>query len=162
MNELVLGIGGNKENRLFWLKKTADEIGRLIGNIEQFSPVVESEPWGFVSETWFLNQVLLVKTRFKAGEVIRLIHKIETESGRVREGVYTDRNIDIDILFFGNDIIREENLIIPHPKLHERLFVLAPMARFMPDFLHPVLRKNISELLAKCKDSTTYHWYSPD
>ncbi|MCD6347119.1 MAG: 2-amino-4-hydroxy-6-hydroxymethyldihydropteridine diphosphokinase [Bacteroidales bacterium] len=160
MNELVLSIGSNKGDRLQWLASCIAEIGYKIGAVRQFSPIVESEPWGYDSDSWYLNQVLVLDTDLSANDILRIIHRIESESGRVRTGVYTDRTIDIDILFIGQQIIRQENLIIPHQHLHERLFVLAPLAEIMPDFHHPVLDKSITDLLSDCKDTAEYHWFT--
>ncbi len=160
MDDLVLGIGSNKGDREQWLKYCHTEISSRIGMIERFSPIIESEPWGYDSDSWFLNQILIVKTDMNVHDILRIIQQIEAESGRIHTDTYSDRNVDIDILFLKGDVIREEKLIIPHEHLHERLFVLVPLAEILPDFIHPVTGKSITELLADCIDNSDYHWFS--
>jgi 2-amino-4-hydroxy-6-hydroxymethyldihydropteridine diphosphokinase len=148
MNEVILSIGGNLGNRLGNIFRTVDYIEERIGKIKQRSSIYESEPWGFEAEHRFLNMVVVVETSLLPEALLQEAHEIETLMGRVRNGnKYSSRTMDIDILFFNDDIIDTQALIIPHPRLHERRFVLLPLSEIMPGKMHPVLRKNITDLL---------------
>ena len=160
--EIILGIGGNRGDRLSNLEKARIKISERIGEITSYSRVIESEPWGFSSENWFLNQVLVVESSLSPDMMLRECLELEASMGRKRTKVYTDRTIDIDILFFGDRIINSESLVIPHPRLHERLFVLMPLAELRPGLSHPVFGITVSDLLFACKDSTKTRWYKTD
>ena len=101
----------------------------------------------------FLNQVLKVETILEPQEVLQECLAIEHEMGRVRKERWGERNIDIDLLFYENAIIEQPQLIVPHPRLHERNFVLLPLHEICPNWRHPILNKNIAELMADCSDS---------
>jgi 2-amino-4-hydroxy-6-hydroxymethyldihydropteridine diphosphokinase len=120
------------------------------------SSVYESEPWGFVSENAFLNQVLLYETMLTPCEILQTIKTIETENGRIhsKDG-YSSRNLDIDILFYDNMVLNSADLTIPHSMLHRRRFTLLPLLEIAPNLVHPVFALNIKQLLEKCKDSGT-------
>ena len=122
----------------------------------QKSPFCKSAPWGFESADSFVNIVARVNTQKNPEEVLVAIHEIEAGLGRIREGGggYQSRTIDIDILFFDDEIIDRKNLTIPHPRLHLRRFTLQPLAEIAPDFIHPVLGKSIVELLDSCGDNS--------
>jgi 2-amino-4-hydroxy-6-hydroxymethyldihydropteridine diphosphokinase len=106
------------------------------------SSVYETPPWKMVDETDFFNQVLLVETTLTAPQLIDTIILVESMMGRLRTSKkYEPRIIDIDILFFNEEIINSEELTVPHPLIQERRFVLEPMAEIAPDFIHPVLKK---------------------
>lgn len=147
MAKVFLSTGSNEGNRLSSLVEAAKLIEIQIGRIIDISPVVESEPMGFVAETNFYNQVLLIETDFTPQQLINSLLTIELKLGRVRLGKgYSSRMIDIDILFYDEIQVSDNNLVIPHPRLHERNFVLQPLMAVAPDFIHPVLKKPISEL----------------
>jgi 2-amino-4-hydroxy-6-hydroxymethyldihydropteridine diphosphokinase len=115
--------------------------------------VYETGPWGFKSGKKFLNRVLGVETVLNPSDLLERILKIESDLGRIRSGKgYSSRIIDIDILFFGDEIINEGSIVIPHPHLHERKFVLVPLNDIAPEFVHPVLKKTVEELLSLCTD----------
>jgi len=148
MAKIYLSTGSNQGERLDSLLKAAKLIDTLIGKIICFSDVFESEPWGFNAEMNFYNQVLFLETDFNPQQTIKMLLKIEKLIGRKREGTsYSSRTIDIDILFFDEIQIAGKNLVVPHPRLHERRFVLQPLSKIAPDLVHPVLRKTVSELL---------------
>lgn len=134
-------------NRAEFLARAVEEITQFIGQIEAFSSIIETAPWGKTDQPAFLNQVLKIKTRFPPFFLMESLLDIEKAMGRNRTEKWGPRIIDIDILFFNNRIINEEGLCIPHPHLHEREFVLKPMVEIAPDFVHPVLQKTMSELL---------------
>ncbi len=153
MGKSYLLLGGNIGNRAMYLESARKQISRFIGDIENVSSIYETEPWGFSHETPFLNQVVISLTRLEPGEIMRRIRDIEKSFGRVREkDHYSARTIDIDILFYDDMIIKKEDLVIPHPRLHERRFVLAPLTEVEPDLVHPVFKKSISVLYAECDD----------
>ena len=126
-------------------------IESKIGMIEQKSSIYETEPWGFDSFNNFLNQVILVQTRLVARQVMDNLLEIEQRMGRKRidSKRYTDRLIDLDILLFNDEIINEEGLHIPHPKLHTRAFVLKPLAEISNKTIHPRFNKSIMQLLSE-------------
>lgn len=161
MVQLILGTGSNQGNRAAWLNLMADEIGLRIGRIAAASGIVESAPWGYASDSWFLNQVLLVETPLSAKKVLAEIHGIESGLGRIRTGAYADRNGDIDILFYDQQILELPGLQIPHPQLEKRRFVLMPLAELLPEWIHPVSQKTMLTLLEECGDSGPCRWYSP-
>jgi 2-amino-4-hydroxy-6-hydroxymethyldihydropteridine diphosphokinase len=161
MNRLVLLTGGNLGQREAILAQAFELISRRVGAVTAYSPLIESEPWGFESEHTFLNQVLIVHTELDAANVLQRIQKIEHELGRERKNgrQWISRNIDIDILFFNDDIIETEKLIIPHKHLHQRRFTLYALDRIIPDYVHPVLKSRIHDLLKNCTDPSKVEEY---
>jgi 2-amino-4-hydroxy-6-hydroxymethyldihydropteridine diphosphokinase len=154
MAEVYFSLGSNEGDRLNSLVKATKLIDSLIGKIKQFSSVVESEPWGFKTETSFYNMVLWVETDLEPQQILSKVLDIEASLGRIRHGkVYTNRIIDIDILFYNSEMIHSDNLVIPHPLLHLRKFVLQPLAQIAPGLSHPVLHASISELLLQLNET---------
>ncbi|MCL2511424.1 MAG: 2-amino-4-hydroxy-6-hydroxymethyldihydropteridine diphosphokinase [Bacteroidales bacterium] len=155
VNTAILSIGGNLGNRLENILRCVDYIERRIGKIVRRSSIYESEAWGFESEHRFLNMVVVVETLLPPESLLQKAHAIENVLLRQRTGTgYTSRTMDIDILFFNNEIINTPTLTIPHPRLHERRFVLLPLHEILPDMVHPVFQKSVGELL---KEITTHH-----
>lgn len=155
MHQVFLGTGGNIGNKHDNFDKVYTFIKNELGTITKSSSVYETPPWGFEAKDNFWNMVLIVETEFSAVEVLRKINKIEAKFGRKREsGQYKSREMDIDILYFDDEIINAENLIIPHPLLHKRLFVLVPIAEIAPDFVHPVLKQTSLKMLNNCDDKS--------
>jgi 2-amino-4-hydroxy-6-hydroxymethyldihydropteridine diphosphokinase len=154
MHDVYLILGSNLGDRLKNLQIATELISKDIGKIINRSSVYETEPWGFNHRQNFLNQVLKIITNLKPQEILEVIIKIEKLSGRKRNNDrYTARVIDIDILFYNNKIIKSDKLIIPHPRIQERMFVLVPMAELQPDLIHPELMLSISQLKNKCRDT---------
>ena len=115
----------------------------------------ETPPWGFEATENFWNMVFIIVTEFSAAELLQKINKIEDSFGRTRDNlIYKSREMDIDILYFDDETIKTENLTIPHPLLHKRLFVLVPLAEIAPDFFHPVLKLTSLEMLKNCEDKS--------
>jgi 2-amino-4-hydroxy-6-hydroxymethyldihydropteridine diphosphokinase len=163
MNVAYLLLGSNLDDRFASLQRAKEEISLVIGKITRESSVYESEPWGFHSENRFLNQVVRIETDYRPGQVMEGILEIEAKHGRIRSGNqgYTSRSIDIDILFYNDEIISEEKLIIPHPKIPDRMFTLLPLSELDMSMIHPGARKSISELMEECTDKLSVYPYRP-
>ncbi|MCD6365954.1 MAG: 2-amino-4-hydroxy-6-hydroxymethyldihydropteridine diphosphokinase [Bacteroidales bacterium] len=144
---------GNRQNAIFLSQQF---ILQQIGYIVNESAIYETEPWMMDSDEWFLNQVIEVETNLEPHSLLLKLKDFEQTHGRRTEthsGKYQSRVIDMDILFYGNRIINSSDLVVPHPFLHERKFVLIPMNEINPDFIHPIFNKSIKELLTECNDS---------
>jgi len=153
MNRIYLSLGSNQGNRRTNLEQALVLIGGRAGLIKARSSVYETEPWGFRSALNFYNQAVELLTDLKSAALLDTIHEIEIICGRMPVAKrYAPRPIDIDILFFNDEIIDEPTLKVPHPFLHLRRFVLVPMSEIAPDLVHPVLKRNIRELLQECSD----------
>lgn len=153
VQKVFLGLGTNLGDREANLSSAVRRITGDIGPVIRLSSVYETEPWGFSSEDLFLNMIAEVETNLKPSGLLGRILMIEAEMGRLRQAKgYSSRIIDIDILFFGKKIMDMPGLVIPHPKLHERRFVLVPLCEIAPDLVHPGLEKDIKTLLKECKD----------
>ncbi len=151
---MVLLTGSNLGNRKAMLDQALECISVHLGKVTAVSSVYESEPWGFVSDNLFLNQAVVCETVLSPAEVMASILSIEQNMGRNRSGNgYSSRNVDIDIIYYGEHVVDQEGLIVPHPRLHLRRFVLEPLCELLPDFEHPLLHKTNLELLLSLKDS---------
>ncbi len=144
-----LCLGSNIENRVTFIQQAT---GLLVESehvkIIRSSTIYETEPWGNKDQKWFLNAVIEVKTKLSPQELLDLCLDVETKLGRTRDEntKWGARNIDIDILLYNEDIIREDNLTIPHKHMHERAFVLVPLLELIPDYIHPVKNKSLIDL----------------
>ena len=152
MHKVFFSIGGNLGNRPVNLATAIEEITKKVGPILSVSAIYETEAWGVENQPDFLNQVLVVATELSAMETLETVLDIELEMGRVREQKWYTRIIDIDLLFFDNQIIDSKKLTIPHPFIAKRNFVLAPLAEIASDFIHPILQKSMKELYEKSSD----------
>lgn len=144
--EYYLSLGSNLGNRLENLARAEQMIERQIGKIHQQSCYYSTPPWGREDIHPFINACLEVRTSLLPHDVLTEILSIEHELGRVRTEKWGNRTIDIDILLCGKMEIQTEELQIPHPLMHQRNFVLAPLLEIAPHFVHPVLNKTIEEL----------------
>lgn len=149
---LLLGSNlGNKEENLW----QAIKLLKKIGKVKKLSAIYETEPWGFSDDRNFFNLALSINTILNPYELITEILKIEISIGRKRQTKqWVAREIDIDIIFYEGLIINEEHLTIPHPQIKNRKFVLVPLKEIAPNFIHPVYRQSISELLKACPDES--------
>ena len=152
MNKIFLLTGGNIGDRKKNLETAAVFIEKEIGSIVQSSKIYETEAWGITNQAPFYNQVLLIESEFSAKAILQKILKVEEDMGRVRTIKNAARIIDIDILFFNDEVINEPNLNVPHREIVNRRFVLTPLNELAPNFVHPVLNKSIHHLLANCTD----------
>lgn len=152
MNKIFLITGGNIGDRKKNLETAAALIQSEIGTVVRRSAIYETEAWGFTDQPAFFNQVLEIETTYSAREVLNAILKIEEDMGRKRTFKNAARIIDIDILFFNDEIIDEQDLIVPHPEISNRRFVLEPLNEIAPQMIHPVLKKVMKKLLSESKD----------
>lgn len=155
LHHVALLIGGNEGNRLRLIEMARSLLQRHVGTIEKISAVYETEPWGFQSEQTFLNQALLLCTTLEPHALLKSCQTVETELGRQRhpeiEG-YSSRTMDVDIIFYDQQIIDDDLLQVPHPRMHLRRFVLQPLSEIMPQYIHPVLGKTVATLLSEVDD----------
>lgn len=146
---VYLCLGSNKGDRVGYVQQATSLLGAVEGiDIIRTSSLYETQPWLEKETTWYVNAVIEIKTSLNPQNLLTECLRIEKQLGRNRdvEGKYGDRTIDIDILFFGKEIVNEDNLQIPHKFLHQRAFVLVPMLELNPDFIHPSLGKSVSDL----------------
>lgn len=156
MVEVALALGSNLGDRWELLRKAVAALQQEVGSILAISSFIETAPVGFVSSHAFLNGAIVMKTSLSPLNLLEKTQAIERSLGRLRKHLpgedYTDRPIDIDILLYGNETIAVEkpHLQIPHPKMHERAFVLHPLASIDPQAEHPQLHTSILELMRRC------------
>jgi 2-amino-4-hydroxy-6-hydroxymethyldihydropteridine diphosphokinase len=151
---VYLGLGSNLGDGKKNIATAMDWLKERAGTILASSRLYETTPWGFESDNNFLNAAISMDTALNAFELLDITQQIEKEMGRVRktDRIYHDRIIDIDILLYEDLILNTPSLTLPHPLLHERNFALAPLAEIAGAFIHPILKKSISDL---------YHYLSP-
>ena len=155
-------LGGNLGDRSYYFSSAISLIRERIGVITTMSSLYETEPWGFDHENWFLNQALIVKSVLAPEEVLLKIHDIERKLGRIHDhSRYNGRNIDIDILFVDEEIYYSNNLVIPHPRLHQRKFALLPLLKIAPKLRHPLLDRSVEDLTKSCKDTMNVNVFKP-
>lgn len=156
MNVAYLCLGGNMEDRESALNHALLEINKSIGKVTSQSGIYETEAWGVENQQAYLNQCIRIETNLDALSLIQSLLNIEKKLGRKRSDlpIYEPRTIDIDILFYNNEIINESTLLVPHPRLHLRKFVLIPLNEIASNYLHPLLNKTIFNLLSECEDTS--------
>jgi 2-amino-4-hydroxy-6-hydroxymethyldihydropteridine diphosphokinase len=152
MNKIYLLLGSNMGNSLKQLSKAILNIENKIGVIKRQSGLYKTAAWGKTDQPDFYNQVIIAETNLTAAQAMQTILTIEKKMGRIRTEKNAPRVIDIDILFFNKQIINESDLVIPHPAIPLRRFVLVPLNELSPNYIHPVLHKTNHELLIKCPD----------
>jgi 2-amino-4-hydroxy-6-hydroxymethyldihydropteridine diphosphokinase len=151
---VYLGLGSNIGDRESNLRVAIDNLGPASILPLRESPVYETEPVGYARQRWFLNMIVEAETALFPLQLLTRIGKIERALGRVRTIRNGPRTIDIDILLYGNAVLRTPRLEIPHPRMRERRFVLEPLACLVPDLRHPVTRKTIREMLLEAPTQT--------
>lgn len=154
MNVAYLCLGGNLDNREANMAEAVVRINGLIGNVMETSSLYETQAWGGAEQPNYLNQVVKVKTDLSAEELLFQCLEIEKAMGRNRKVKWENRVIDIDILFFNNEVLETPTLKVPHPLMQERRFVLQPLADVAAEVMHPVLHKSVLQMLADCKDNS--------
>ncbi len=156
LKDIYLSLGSNLGNRKENISLAEEFIEKELGNIVNRSSIYETTPWKFKSDHLFYNRVIHINSIKEANQVLVVSQNIEKQLGRTKKTNgerYESRIIDIDILFYGDQVISLPNLEVPHQKMQERLFELLPMAELCEGFVHPVLRKTIKELIDLCNDN---------
>lgn len=159
MNDVVLHLGSNKGHRSQNLKFAQILINQSIGLVHSESMLYVTSAWGKEDQDDFYNMAILVSSTLNADQILEKIHIIEDKLGRVRLEKWGPREIDIDIIFIGEQIIEKPHLKIPHPELSNRNFVLVPLMDLCPSFKHPILNKTIKEIYSECTDTGIVQLY---
>jgi len=146
-------LGSNQGNAIENLKTAALKLEEKLGMVVHSSSFYQTAAWGNTEQAPFINQVLLVQTKLPAETCLQINLEIETEMGRTRLQKWEPRIIDIDILYYNNEVIQLPQLTVPHPHMADRRFTLVPLVEIAPNFIHPVLGMNSKELLKNCADT---------
>ena len=152
MNGIFLLLGTNLGNRLQNLQEAAKYLLQNNILVMDESSIYETQPWGKEKQSWFFNIILQIETSLSPTNLLKCLLSIEESMGRVRKEKWGERIIDIDILYYHDQIVRSESLMLPHPGIPERKFTLIPLVEMQPLEKHPELKKTQTELLAKCTD----------
>ncbi|PLV58664.1 2-amino-4-hydroxy-6-hydroxymethyldihydropteridine pyrophosphokinase [Thermotoga sp. KOL6] len=147
MARVVIALGSNLGNRKANIETAIEKMKEKGLSIEKISTIVETEPYGYVNQPKFLNAVCLANTSLSPRGLLETLLSIEKEMGRKRTRKWGPRIIDLDIIFYNELVVREKDLVIPHPDAHNRFFVLEPLCEIAPNFVHPVFKKTVRELL---------------
>lgn len=150
---IFLLLGSNLGDRTANLQLGIESIQNQIGAINAKSKIYETAAWGNHDQFNFLNQAIKLESKLSPIDLLSQVLAIEKSVGRIRNKKWEARIIDIDIIYFADEIIKTHDLVIPHPYLAERKFVLIPLVEISPEFVHPSLKKSNADLLKECKDT---------
>lgn len=150
--KIFLSLGSNQGDRILNLQSAVQEIAFKCGHLLNESSIYETAAWGNTNQSAFLNQVIEIQTILSPQTLLRLVLEIEASLGRVRLERWGPRLIDIDILFYGMESFNQANLIVPHPELQNRKFVLIPLMEIAPNLIHPKFGVSVKQLLSQIKD----------
>ncbi|MCB0640504.1 MAG: 2-amino-4-hydroxy-6-hydroxymethyldihydropteridine diphosphokinase [Phaeodactylibacter sp.] len=149
---IYIGLGSNLQDRIGQLARAVKAIETQIGPVLERSSIYESEAWGLEAQDNFMNAAIEVRSALDPRAILDRLLAIELQMGRRRKEKWGPRLIDLDLLFYQDRIIQEADLVVPHPQLHLRNFVLIPMLEIAPDWVHPIYQRSIEEL----------YWQAPD
>ena len=163
MPTAYLGLGSNIGERMNFIRNALSKIEKIRDtSLIKSSSVYETEPWGVSGQDNYLNCAVEIETKLAAEDLLRELKNIEIKLGRQENKKWSEREIDIDLLFYGNEIISKENMKVPHLQIENRKFVLIPLSEIAPQLIHPVFRKNMTELLKETKDELKVVKYEKD
>ena len=157
MTIAYLLTGSNLGNRKDYLQQACSLLAKRAGECKSISSLYETAPWGKTDQPSFLNQAIQLETNLSPEDLLKALLKIELDLGRIRTEKYGPRTIDIDILLYGNEIIEQPQLQIPHPQLANRRFALLPLLELNPQLVHPVTGVSIKGMLDQCPDEGLVH-----
>lgn len=152
LHTAYLLLGSNVGNRQVHFQHALEKIQSMAGVISKASSIYETQPWGVTDQDDYLNMAVEINTSYSPEELFKHLKAIEKGEGRTDATQYAPRTLDIDILFYNDLVFESEHLIIPHPRLHLRRFVLKPLEEIAPSIIHPMLKKSVKELLMECED----------
>jgi len=150
----ILHIGSNLGNRKAYLAKCKFLLEEKVGKISKESKFYQTEAWGLKNQDDFINQAFVVETELNLQDLLYNCQHIEALLHRKREVRWGPRTIDIDIIFYNNEVVSDGDVVVPHPRMHERNFVLHPLAEIVPEYIHPILKKSVQELKSGSKDTS--------
>ncbi len=153
MKGKYLILGSNIGDPISRIQIALEKINTDIGEVTRTSSIYVTEPWGLKDQPPFYNQVVEIETKIDAFDTLKKVLAIEKSMGRVRKEKWAERIIDIDILYFDDQVINEKNLTIPHPGIPDRRFVLIPLCELIPNQIHPVLKVSNADLLRTTSDT---------
>ena len=162
MTHAYIGFGSNIDDRLNYITQALQLLLEVDSvSLIQISSLYETEPVGYEEQDWFLNGVIAVETRLLAHQLLRLLKEIEGRVGRQHRKRWGPREVDLDLLIYDQCCVNTPDLIVPHPEMHQRSFVLVPFAEIAPDVLHPICQQNVQTLLANLNDEKTVKLVAP-
>jgi 2-amino-4-hydroxy-6-hydroxymethyldihydropteridine diphosphokinase len=161
MATIYIAIGGNLGDRAGLLARAVEQLSAAFGPVEM-SSLYETEPVGYADQPQYLNAVVRAETYLDPHEILAILQRIELDLGRVRSFPHAPRTVDLDFLFCEDLVLDTDDLTLPHPRLHERFFVLVPMAEIAPDVTHPRLGKTVRELLDDLGPAQGVSRYEPE
>ena len=160
MNIVYLLLGTNEGDRLNWLKFAIEQLEEHCGNTTAQSRIYETAAWGIEDQPSFLNMAVKLETDLSPLDLLQQTNEIEQKAGRQRTVKWGQRTLDIDLLFYNNEVIDEPVLRVPHPEIENRRFALAPLNEIAALYLHPISQKTVAEMLKNCPDKLSAKIFS--